>query len=344
LDANFLKFIKGDDSVSLCKVNSTGSSVETYYNTVKALPSLVNPAEPWLGISKQNITIENGVLTCSFTKLKSIPNLSGTYFDLKEKYYILFAYGNVNSSSTRPFNRHMVTSSTIVKYSLLNEQTITSYTYKQDIFTLTWTLDDFNPDFIEFSLSTILTNVNISDKNQVWNGFALSYDQLMTDDSVTLCRVNDSDRRVESYYNTGKNRSSLIDEDIPELGISYAQIDLVDDVLTCKFKKLKSIPKYDQYFDMNEEFYLLFGVGYLDNSSAPFRKHKVVAVSPTMYALGQKQSSITNTLKESVFTLAWTVDGTESTKFSLEVKTNRTDSVWSAFGLSYDKIMVNYSE
>jgi hypothetical protein len=93
----------------------------------------------------------------------------------------------------------------------------------------------------------------------------------MTDDAVTLCRiVNDTNRAVETYYNTGKNRSSLIDEKNPSLGISNQAISLENGILTCSFRKLKSIADSYQYFDMRKEYYLLFGRGYVDDSGVPF--------------------------------------------------------------------------
>jgi hypothetical protein len=58
------------------------------------------------------------------------------------------------------------------------------------------------------------------------------------------------------------------------------------------------------------------------------------------YLLGQKQNSTTNTLREGFFTLSWTDDGTKSTRFSLETRTNESNYVWSGFGLSDDQKMV----
>ena len=61
------------------------------------MASLLDPNNPSIGISNAAVSLVNGVLTCSFTRLKSnlgCPN----YFDVNNPYFILNAAGPTDSN------------------------------------------------------------------------------------------------------------------------------------------------------------------------------------------------------------------------------------------------------
>ena len=72
-------------------------SVQHYVNAKYVTPSLMNSANPTVGLSNPVVNNNNGWLTCSFTRLISMQSQQG-YFDLSKPYFILAAYGAMLSS------------------------------------------------------------------------------------------------------------------------------------------------------------------------------------------------------------------------------------------------------
>lgn len=72
-------------------------SIQRYFNEGKFTPSYLDSRIPELGISDPKIFIKNDFIICSFTREKSNPNFSN-YFDLKDKFHILSAFGQIGSS------------------------------------------------------------------------------------------------------------------------------------------------------------------------------------------------------------------------------------------------------
>jgi len=89
----------GDDCVCLCKMMNNQGSVEHYYNSGRTRPSLLDAARPSVGISSATVKVENGVMTCTFTRAKQFAGLAN-YFDIKNNQYrILHARGTITSGS-----------------------------------------------------------------------------------------------------------------------------------------------------------------------------------------------------------------------------------------------------
>jgi hypothetical protein len=92
-------FKKGDDDVALCKVNrnNTVSLLHHYnYGPYYKISSLLLSTNPRVGFTNIKTSYTNGVATCSFTRAVKMPSLA-KYFDSSKSYYILAAYGPINS-------------------------------------------------------------------------------------------------------------------------------------------------------------------------------------------------------------------------------------------------------
>jgi hypothetical protein len=87
----------GNDCVCVCKIQNNIPSVEHNYNIGKS-SSLLDSRNPSVGISNQSVKIENGKITCSFTREKSLPNINNYFSLTNANYYILHANGRTNSN------------------------------------------------------------------------------------------------------------------------------------------------------------------------------------------------------------------------------------------------------
>lgn len=87
--------MKGQDGVVSCKSND--NAIDQRYNARQNTPTLLVQANPNIGLSNPNVTMSNGVLSCTFTRLISNPSIQ-KYFDLNTNYYILAAYGRISNS------------------------------------------------------------------------------------------------------------------------------------------------------------------------------------------------------------------------------------------------------
>ena len=92
-------FLKGDDNVAVCQVNSDGTvSLYHYYNPGGHSPSkLLSDSNPTVGFSNIVTSLMNGVAQCSFTRQNYLPDVNN-YLDISKQYYILTATGPLNSS------------------------------------------------------------------------------------------------------------------------------------------------------------------------------------------------------------------------------------------------------
>ena len=83
----------------MCKVYQNVASLQRYYNTGRS--SSVT-ADPSAGISNLVITNQNGTLSCSFRREKSMPGVAH-YTNLNNSTYILMAYGLVTDDGIISF-------------------------------------------------------------------------------------------------------------------------------------------------------------------------------------------------------------------------------------------------
>lgn len=80
----------------MCIVNESSNKIEHYYDQEKS-SSLADPNNPAAGFSNIKVSLNNGVLNCSFTRAKEMPTATN-FFDLDNPYYVLFATGPIKNS------------------------------------------------------------------------------------------------------------------------------------------------------------------------------------------------------------------------------------------------------
>ena len=86
----------GDDDVAICRVTSGSGTVEHYRNPGgTAAPVYLDSNNRAVGFSNIQVTYANGVLTCSFTRMKAMTTVP-SYFEISSStsYYLLFAVGS----------------------------------------------------------------------------------------------------------------------------------------------------------------------------------------------------------------------------------------------------------
>jgi hypothetical protein len=111
---------------------------------------------------------------------------------------------------------------------------------------------------VEFVFKT-----KVSELDQVWAAFAFSKDQRMGDDDVALCNIKDNKSILLHYHNTVHARPSILDEKNPQIGFSNIYVEIKDNWLTCSFIRVKQMEDVPNYFDINDEHYILFATGTL---------------------------------------------------------------------------------
>ena len=95
-------FNQTDDDVNMCLYNSANGTVKHYYNKDKNAPGLLLGSNPTIGYSNIVVSYNNGLLTCSFDRVKSISNVQN-YFDLSNNYYLLLANGKTNGGGMNKY-------------------------------------------------------------------------------------------------------------------------------------------------------------------------------------------------------------------------------------------------
>ena len=83
----------------MCSINGNNATVQHYFNPIDDLkPDPLLQADPTKGYSNQNISIVNGVMSCSFTRKMLMDGLDH-FFDIsKTSYYLLVASGRLEKS------------------------------------------------------------------------------------------------------------------------------------------------------------------------------------------------------------------------------------------------------
>jgi hypothetical protein len=94
---NFYFFVKEEDDVALCQVNSNGTvnlfhnyNIEGENDNLDSV--LLLETNPTVGFSNIITSYINGVATCSFTRINYMSNVAN-YLNINNKYYILTANG-----------------------------------------------------------------------------------------------------------------------------------------------------------------------------------------------------------------------------------------------------------
>ena len=81
----------------MCQINGDTRVVQHYYNSDRSAPEFMS--NPTLGFSNSQVSINNNVMTCSFTRQMSMPG-TDNYFDISTtSYNLLLASGQNDASS-----------------------------------------------------------------------------------------------------------------------------------------------------------------------------------------------------------------------------------------------------
>ena len=80
--------------MTICLLDPSGNGdIYHYYNAIKSTPSYLDSGDQKIGFSNISVTNINGVITFSFARLKTMPQVIN-YFDLSQnQYYLLTAKG-----------------------------------------------------------------------------------------------------------------------------------------------------------------------------------------------------------------------------------------------------------
>ena len=88
----------GEDNVVVCKISAGVMTVEHMFNpNGRDSPVYLDSSQKSIGISTPSISLENGVLTCKFTREKFLSNVENYYDLTKETYFLLVVKGSVSS-------------------------------------------------------------------------------------------------------------------------------------------------------------------------------------------------------------------------------------------------------
>jgi hypothetical protein len=81
----------------MCQINGATQLVQHYYNSGRSPPELMS--NPTVGFSNFQVSINNGLMTCNFTRQMSMPGTKN-YFDISTTpYYLLVASGKNDALS-----------------------------------------------------------------------------------------------------------------------------------------------------------------------------------------------------------------------------------------------------
>jgi hypothetical protein len=75
--------------------NQNINTVEHYFNLRKDTPDVLEPSNPTVGLTNSQISVNNGFMTCKFTRVKKNDSVNN-YFDLHNKFYVLGANGAIS--------------------------------------------------------------------------------------------------------------------------------------------------------------------------------------------------------------------------------------------------------
>jgi hypothetical protein len=101
--------------------------------------------------------------------------------------------------------------------------------------------------------------------------FQFEFGSLKGNSNVVACKTSGD---VQHYYNPHKHSPSvLIDSGRPTIGLTNTHVAMNDNWLTCRFDRQKAINDTDNYFDLNENYFVLAAQGNIERLSKELRMH-----------------------------------------------------------------------
>ncbi|CAF0906542.1 unnamed protein product [Brachionus calyciflorus] len=275
--------IMGDDSVIICQISTYKKSVETYFNHGRYRPNLLDPLEPTFGLSNIKIEINNGELTCAFSRKKYSTEIEN-YFDSRIDPYILFAKGSTDDNGLINYhagNRIARQDPIDLRFgSKLTSELPFSSTSTQ---TTTKIIPNLNECLIgdyglfwkdEGNYTNFILNFNMS-ANQLKQPFfitvSLSIDNSIGNDDVIVWKFFNDSFTIQRYFSQ-ENISNLflLDSNKQSNGLTDYQC-VLNSTLNCTFKRLKFNSSIQNYFNLEygNKYFVLFYSGIIENTTSP---------------------------------------------------------------------------
>lgn len=111
------------------------------------------------------------------------------------------------------------------------------------------------------------------------------------EDNVCVCKISDQKGYVQHYYNTGKSAPGYLSPSNPEIGITNAKIEIVNGQVLCSFTREKFINGVNNYFNLNESFYLLIVKGGVSGGEIQYHgSNKVISDNKIDFASNSSYS------------------------------------------------------
>lgn len=135
--------------------------------------------------------------------------------------------------------------------------------YSANGFFISWVDTPIYTDFV-------FVGTSMSATTSIWMGMGLSKDQSMGDDDVVVCKLSSTATNVERYYTTGTTRPGYMNPSNPTLGLSNSNVVYNGSALVCSFRRDKATGGVSQYFDINNDYFILVARG-ATNAGKGFR-------------------------------------------------------------------------
>ncbi|XP_071949616.1 uncharacterized protein [Antedon mediterranea] len=299
------KFVGSDDMVA-CVLNETKVQVKHIYGEYSRLhvDDLIEGAT----ILKATYDRKNKMIHCVFTRkkiLKSVPQ----YFNMKRKWYLIFASGALKKGMPLMQGPQRVTKRkvSLAKHVLYAETDIKpAGKPKTDKLDKGGSTDPFQPpDFLKLNkcgkyeqcakvpddcdwnkcdISVRIKENKTGDsltfllagKSNGWIALAFSEDKKMNEDDVVFCIRGKTEGRtdVKQAYSARHYMEEITSPD----NLMVHSSSYVDGYISCKFTRKKNIPENDKTFNLYRPHYMFLGYGPITSSIHRPMQHSVTPV------------------------------------------------------------------
>ncbi|XP_033111693.1 uncharacterized protein LOC117112673 [Anneissia japonica] len=247
-----------------CLSNGT---VDRYYATERMLPTPQGAG----GLSNENVTMgDDGVITCSFTRELSNESLQN-FFNLNEDHYLILAKGDSGDAlSYHMGNRYFSDSGyNLTSAPISIDVTVTTQQPGEptgDTCAISQSCFRSPANCFPASVCTYFVGWSVSPSRDALDfefsiksssgyiAIGFSKDNKMPNSDIVGCLSNGA---VDRYYATGNIPPTQQDAG----GLSNKNVNVDDGVLTCSFTRQLSDESLQNFFNLNEDHYLILAKG-----------------------------------------------------------------------------------
>ncbi|XP_060069676.1 ferric-chelate reductase 1-like [Ylistrum balloti] len=282
-----------DSSVVMCRLEGGATLVEMGHTSTVGFSYTTLSSN--YGLQNAAVSRNGTEVVCSFDRIINATQNEAQIFDLDQPLHLLHAKGTIATGSPNYHSSRSFTTETIDFLNVTQSTPITTppntpstappggsvtldpacgvskgcFSDCEDSgcsVLVKWiTIDEEN---IEFEISA-----DVPTGSNNWVAIGFSSDKSMGSDSVVAC-VNSGTVSVQTGYNTGKSYGSLTPD---TLGLSSISGSVVNSVLNCKFTRQTNITGESSFFDIRQDWYLLFARGPV--VSGVIRRHSGTLIS-----------------------------------------------------------------